>query len=457
MAKVKEYDVLVVGSGAGAIIASQALAQGLKVALIDKGPVGGTCLNLGCIPSKLLVYPADLIRQIKESEKLFIKSTIEGIDFASIMNRMRRSVAKSRQQIEKSLKASSRLDFYNATGHFVADYTLGVGGQKIKGKKIFLVAGARPLIPDIKGLEKVDYLTNETLLDLKKRPKSLVIIGGGYVAAEYSHFFEAMGTRVVVIQRNERMVKNEEPEISRLLQEKLSQRLKVVLNTEVISIKQEEENVVVIGKDKQSGKEKEYRTERILVAAGRQSNADLLAVAKSGIKLDERGYIKVNQYLETSKANVWALGDIIGKKMFRHVANEEAQVAWINSQGLDHKHKVNYLAAPHAIFSWPQIASVGLTEAEARRDYDILVGRARYKDVVKGEAMAEEDGLAKIIIARESGKILGYHIIGPYAPSLIQEVVTVMNNGGDVSSLARPIHIHPALSEIIIAPLRNLQ
>jgi mycothione reductase len=457
VAKIKEYDVLVVGSGAGAIIADRALSQGLKVALVDKGPVGGTCLNLGCIPSKLLIYPADLIRQIKESEKLFIKSAIERVDFALIMNRMRRSVAGSRRQIEESLKTNPRLDFYNTTGHFVADYTLEAGKQKIKGKKIFLVAGARPLIPNIKGLGEVDYLTNETLLDLKERPESLIIIGGGYIAAEYSHFFEAMGTRVTIIQRGERMVKDEEPEISRLLQEKLSRRLEVILNTEVVLAKQEKKNVVVVGKDKQLGKEKEYRAERILVAAGRQSNTDLLKVGKSGIEIDERGYIKVNQYLETSKENIWALGDIIGKKMFRHVANEEAQVAWVNSQGLDHKHEVNYLAAPHAIFSWPQIASVGLTEAQARETYDVLVGRAKYKDVVKGEAMAEEDGLAKIIIDRESGKILGYHIIGPYAPSLIQEVVAVMSNNGDVSSLARPIHIHPALSEVILAPLRNLR
>jgi len=457
VARVKEYDVLVVGSGAGAIVVDQALARGLKVALVDKGPVGGTCLNLGCIPSKLLIYPADLIRQIKESEKLFIKSTLERVDFASIMNRMRRSVVESRRRIEEGLRADPRLDFYNATGHFISDYTLEVGKQKIKGRKVFLAAGARPLIPKIEGLGGVDYLTNETLLNLRERPESLIIIGGGYIAAEYGHFFEAMGTKVTILQRGERMIKDEEPEISQLLQEKLSWRLAVVLNTEAVLVKQEKKKVVVVGKDRQSGREKEYQAEKILIAAGRQSNADLLKVGKSGIEVDERGYIKVNQYLEASKENIWALGDIIGKKMFRHVANEEAQIAWLNSQSLGHKHKVNYLAAPHAIFSWPQIASVGLTEAQAREAHDVLVGRAKYKDVVKGEAMAEEDGFAKIIIDRKSGKILGYHIIGPYAPSLIQEVVTVMSIDGDVSLLARPMHIHPALSEVILAPLSNLR
>jgi mycothione reductase len=213
--------------------------------------------------------------------------------------------------------------------------------------------------------------------------------------------------------------------------------------------------VAVTGKDSLSGKEITVTAEKIFVAAGRKSNADLLKVENTGVHTDLRGYIQVNEYLETSKKNIWAFGDAIGKAMFKHVANEEAAVAWRNAFH-DHKMKMDYHAIPYAVFTYPEIASVGMTEEEAKKNNKILLGRAQYSDVAKGEAMMEYDGFTKAIVDKETGKILGFHIIGPYAPMLIQEVINAMALGGDISLLAHGLHIHPALPELILRTLGNL-
>lgn len=451
----KKYDVLVIGSGAGMNIASDALSSGFKVAIVDKGPLGGTCLNLGCIPSKLLIFPADRVTEIENSKKFGIETNITKIYFREIMERMRSSIAEDRNQIREGIKHAKNLDFYEGIGHFVEDYTIEVDGKKIMGEKVFIVAGARPFIPNVKGLETVDYLTNETILELDELPKSLVILGGGYIACEFSHFLAAMGSEVTIIQRNMKLVANEEPEISDLLLKEMSKRMKVYVNTEAIEVSKEGNLIKVIGKNKKTGKTIEVIAEKILVASGRVPNSDLLEVHNSGIETNERGFIKVNEYLETSKKNIWAFGDVIGKYMLRHSANKEAVYAWHNSL---HQKKVpmDYNAMPHAIFSYPEIASVGMTEREARNKHKILVGFARYNSVAKGIAMLEEDSFAKAIVNKEDNKILGFHIIGPYASILIQEVINVMANNMEMNAIFKGTHIHPALTELIPSTFSNL-
>ncbi|HXZ94303.1 MAG TPA: FAD-dependent oxidoreductase, partial [Dehalococcoidia bacterium] len=196
----KKYDVIVIGSGCGINIVDEALAHGLSVALVDKGPLGGTCANLGCIPSKMLIFAADRIAEIQEAKKLGIEAEIRSINFNSIMERMRKAVRENQEHMKQELSLIEKLDFYEGGGHFVDDYTIEVTGKKIKGDKIFIASGSRPLIPPIKGLEDVAYITNETILQLKERPESIIIIGGGYIAVEYGHFFAAMGTRVTILE-----------------------------------------------------------------------------------------------------------------------------------------------------------------------------------------------------------------------------------------------------------------
>lgn len=450
----KEYDVVVVGSGSGIIVVDYAVSQGLKAALVDKGPMGGTCLNVGCIPSKLLVYPADRIVEIQEAEKLGISAKIEKIDFKSIMKRMRDIVDNDRKQMERGVKNTDEFEFYDGQAKFVDDYILEVNGERIKGKKIILASGARPLIPPIKGIEDIDYFTNDTIFDIKEKPKSMVIIGGGYIAVEFGHFFSAMGTEVKILQRNKRLVPKSEPEISELLKSEMGKRMEIHTDTEVKEVKKSGNGYTVIGKNRGSREDIEVFGEIILVAVGRRSNADILDVAKSGIKTDKKGYIEVNEFLETNKPNIWAIGDAIGKHMFRHTANREANIVAGNAFG-NEKRKMDFSSVPSAVFTYPEIASVGMTQEEAE-GHDILVGIGKYSDVAMGEAMVENYGFAKAIVDADSGKILGFHIIGPYASILIQEVVNAMALGGDIMNIGKGMHIHPALPEVVIEALNNL-
>ena len=373
------------------------------------------------------------------------------------MGSMRKHVKKSHDRIKESLEKAEDIDFYFGEAHFTGEYTLEVNGQQIKGKTIFIVSGARPFIPSVRGIETVPYLTNESALQLTKRPESMIILGGGYIAAEFAHFFEAMGTRVTIFQRNRRLVPDEEPEVSEALRKAFLRRMEIHTSTEVVDVKKSDHGVTVVTRDSE-GKRLEHSAQYLLLACGRKSNADLLRVENSGIKTDERGYIVVDEYFETSKKDIWAFGDAIGKKMFRHSANHEAELVWHNAVH-GKKSRLNYLTVPHAVFSYPEIASIGLTEQEAVKlmgKQEILVGKAMYTDVARGEAMKETEGFTKAVVHGKSGKILGYHIIGPQASILIQEVVNVMAAESNLWAVAKGMHIHPALSEVVLKAFAKL-
>lgn len=452
----KKYDVIVIGSGAGASLVVESMMHGLSTALIDRGPVGGTCLNLGCIPSKMLIFPADRIMEIREAAKLGIRAEIIEVDFQGIMDRMRQTVGEDRESMKRELEHTPGLDFYEDQAQFVDEYVLKVSGRTIKGKKIVLASGARPLIPSIAGLEQTDYLTNESVLDLKSKPESVIIIGGGYIAAEYGHFFSAMGSRVCILQRGDRLLKNEEPEISALLENQAGQRMEIHTGTEVTDASSQGKACRVVATNKNTGEAREFEAEKLFIAAGRKSNADLLKVENTGVQTDEAGYIIVDDYLETTKKNIFALGDAVGKQMFRHAANYEADLVFENAIHGE-KMKMNFMEVPHAVFSYPEIASVGLTEEVARKLYeDVLVGRAPYRNVARGLAMMEEHGFAKAVVQQGTGTILGFHIIGPHASILIQEVVNAMSAAKTVMPIMNSMHIHPALSELVQSTLGNL-
>lgn len=451
----KNYDVIVIGNGSGGIVSSSAVAHGKEVALIDEEPPGGLCMNFGCIPTKKLTYVADRVVELQEDSKFGIETEIEDIDFASVMERMREDREKSRNHTKQSLKHTEAMDFYPGKAHFVDEYILEINGEKIKGDKIIIATGARPLIPSIKGLENTDYLTNESLLELKEKPKSIVVIGGGYTAIEFGHFLSAMETEATIVEMTDRILNVEEPEISNLLKNKMSKRMKIVTNVKVTEVSKSEKKYKVTGKNTRDSKRVSFYGEKILVAVGRKSNADLLKVENTGVETDKNGYILVNEYMETNKNNIWAMGDATGKHMFKHVANREAMIAARNSLH-DYKERMDYSAVPHAVFGYPEIASVGLTEKEASGKNKILVGKANYSEVARGNAMLEEDSFAKAIVDPESLNLLGFHIIGPQASILIQEAINLMALKINIKHLIG-IHIHPALSELTITTLNNLE
>jgi mycothione reductase len=452
----KEYDVIVIGAGEGLEIAFKALAIGQRVALVDKGHVGGTCMNVGCVPSKMLIYPADRIRDIESAKKLGITAKISRIDFASMMKRVRNTRQKSRQFLLKEIRNSKNLDFYNEQTRFVGDYTLQTRTETIRGRKIFIVSGSRPAIPPIKGLDGIDYLTNENIPDITKKPKSVIVIGGGYIGVEYGHFFSAVGTKVTIVQSRDRLLPNEEPEISSLLGKGMARRMAVITNAEALEVTKRGKECTLAVRSTISGRSKRLTAETILVAAGRRSNADLLSVEKTGVELDGTGYIKVDETLQTSRENIWAFGDAIGKAMFTHAGDLEHRIAWQNATGQE-KIKMDFSAVPHAIYTHPQIASIGLTEEQARLGREILVGRANYSDVVQGDAMMETEGFAKAIVEKGTERILGFHVIGPMASVLIQEVVNAVAAGAGVKSITDRMHIFPAMSELIPETLRSVK
>jgi mycothione reductase len=452
-----EYDLIVIGSGAGMNVASKAVQSGMNVALVEHGLMGGTCLNTGCIPSKVLIYPADVIRGLGEAKGIGVHASVNKVDFPLIMRRMRSFVKVDREQMEEGVSMVEGLKWYRETGEFVGEYQLRVGEETITAPKIVIASGARALVPPIEGLEETGYLDHVSVLDLESLPESLIIIGGGYIACEYGHFFSALGTRVTILEMMPRLLLGEDPEISEVVKRRFSRYADVHTNHRVEKVGHEGDLKVVTAADAESGQGRQFTAEEVMLAAGVRSNADLLKPEKTGVETDERGWIKVDPYLETSKPNIWALGDATGRFMFRHTANYEAEIVSINALS-DHRHQVDYHAVPHAVYGHPQVGAVGFTEDQATEvGYEILVGRARYMDVTKGYAMGEEDGLVKVVVEQGTGKILGCHIVGPHAAILVQQVVYLMNAGEqDYVPLADSQVIHPALSEVVIHAFANM-
>ncbi|HYQ48699.1 MAG TPA: FAD-dependent oxidoreductase, partial [Thermodesulfovibrionales bacterium] len=318
----KRYDVVVIGAGdVGLAVAFKAAADELKVALIDKAQVGGTCVNNGCVPSKTLIHVADRILEIKDSEKLGINADISSLDFRAVMARTRSVVANGSNGIKKAIDDTKNIDFFAAAASFIDERTILAGREKIRGRKIFIASGSRPSIPTLPGLDAVPYLTNETLLRLEDRPESLIMIGSGYIGLEYAHFFSAFGTRVTVIGRSARLLPFEEPEISELLKSEMSRRVDLRMETAVLGVKQTSDGYAVLVKDI-TGRETELTAEKLMVATGRTSNADILNVANAGIETGPGNFITVNDHLETNRKNIWAIGDANGKSMFTHAGDK---------------------------------------------------------------------------------------------------------------------------------------
>jgi mycothione reductase len=453
----KTYDVIVVGAGdVGLAVAFKAISSGLKVALVDKGLPGGTCVNSGCVPSKTLIYTADRIIETRENTKFGIRSGMIDVNFRALMERMRRVVTRGRDAIKRAIKESENLDFINKEGHFIDEQTLATGDQKIRGKQLFIATGARPSVPQIKGLEKSPFLTNESVLGLARRPDSIILIGGGFISLEYAHFFSALGVKVKIIDKNPTLLPFGEPEISKLLKKELEKRIELHLGVETMEIEQGSNGYTVLVKDIRTGRGKRITAAEVMVNAGRKSNADLLKLEHAGIETDHANFIKVDKYLRTNKKHIWALGDAIGRKMFTHAGDKEAELAWHNAR---HRKKIrmDFESVPYAVYTHPQIASVGLTEQQARQHHEILVGRTLYSDTVMGEAMMERNGFAKAVVEKGTRRILGFHIIGPHAAMLIQEVANAIIHNADVESITGCMHIFPALSNIVPATFDNLE
>jgi mycothione reductase len=453
-----QYDLIVIGTGAGQNVAAQAFSMGLKVAVIDKDPIGGTCLNRGCIPSKVWTTAADVIREAEDAAAIGVHMKLEKADYSLIRKRTWEIVLDGREPMERGVAATPNFDFYNEPGEFVGDMTIQVGKKRITGDKIIIASGAKPYIPPIQNIEDVGYLTNRNIFDLEVLPKSVIVVGGGYIATEFSHFLSAMGVEVTIIGRNPRLLKREDPEVSTAVLAGMARRMRVLVNFEAISASKDAGAKQMIVRDRGTGKEYKISAEEILLAAGRVSNADMLKPWVTGVEVDEQGWIKTNDLLETTKENIWALGDCVNRGQFRHTANYHSDVVFRNAFQ-DSKVKLDEHAIPSAVFSWPQVGSVGMTEQQAiDAGLHIHVGKYFFYDSAKGFAMGDKEAFTKVVVDASNNKILGAHIVGPQASVLVQLVVDLMNAGDETFyPLARAQIIHPALSEVVVRAFSNLQ
>ena len=445
---VKSFDLIVVGSGSGLEVSSQAADGGLSVAVIESGPFGGTCLNRGCIPSKMLIHSADVAEIIRQSELFGITTEVTAINWDFIIRRASETVDADARMIEEGNREQARISVFKDSARFVGHKTLEVGSERITAEQIVIAAGSRPRIPKIEGLESVPYITSDEALRLPKQPRRLAILGAGYIAAELAHFFGALGTEVTIVHRGPRMLRAEDEDVAQRFTEVYERRFRLLLNTTVRRVRQQRGEMVldvVVG-----GRQESLVADALLLAVGRVPNADTLEVTNAGVDVDERGFIPTDEYMETNVEGVWALGDIVGRYLLKHSANLEAAYVAHNMLNPEAKVAVDYHAMPHAIFASPQVAAVGTSEQDAReQDVKFVVASYRYIDTAYGSSIEDKDGFVKVLADPDSRQILGCHIIGTDASVLIQEVVNVMRMRAPLSMIGQSIYVHPALPEVV--------
>jgi len=455
---VRRFDLIIIGSGAGLNIAEPLASQGLKVAIIEKGPLGGTCLNRGCIPSKMLIHSADVVETIKNAHLFGIKVGGYDVDFPSIVERVTDWVDEDSRGIEESFKGIDNPVLFKGGCRFVGNKTISVANETITAEKILIAAGGRPAIPELEGLEGSGFITSDEALRLKKQPKVLTILGGGYIAAEMAHFFGSLGTTVNIVEKHNTLVYREDEEIAQKFTAIFRAKYNVLTGYEPTRVTKSGNAYRVALRDAR-GKYSSISSDQLLVATGRRPNSDGLDVEKTGVKTDERGFIIADEYLETNVKGIYAIGDVLGHYLFRHSANLESEYDFYNMLDPAKKVPVDYTAMPHAIFTSPQIAGVGKIEQELRSEKaDYLVGRYEYIDTAMGKAIEDGSGFVKILVDRKTKRILGCHIMGSDASTLIHEVLVAMKSGdGSIGNILRTVHIHPAMSEVIQRAASSLQ
>lgn len=456
----EDFDLILFGTGSALNVLEPFLEMHphRRVAVIEREQPGGICLTRGCIPSKMLVRAADVVQAIRRAPAYGIRVGPARPDFARVVRAMRRHVDHESEEIAKGLRSDPRIEFIQGTAAFDGPNTLHVGRRRLRASTIFLCTGSRPLVPEIEGLADVAYDTTDTIFHIKRLPRSLVIVGGGYIAAEFGHFFSAMGTKVTILGRNRRFHPDEEPEIGAVVRRQLGTRCRIETGNKVVRVSKRGKKLLV--EAWQGGRKLVVSGERLLLAAGRRSNTDWLEAPKGGVEVDEEGWIKVDQHLATTALGVYAFGDALGRHLFKHTANYESEVAFRNAFS-NEKTEPDYHAVPRAVFTDPEVAAVGMGEADAIDTVgrqNVLVGSYRFQDTARGKAMGSMDHFVKGLVDARSGKILGAHIVGPQASTLIQEVIAAMNSAGvQVDAIRNAIHIHPALPEVVERALGRLE
>ena len=452
------YDLAVIGTGSGNSIVDDRFAH-LRVAIIEEHVFGGTCLNVGCIPTKMYVYPADLARQARHAPDLGVDTTYDGVRWAEVRDRIFGRIDPIAAGGEDYRRGLPNVDVLAGHARFTGDHALTVAmndgtTEEVTADRIVIAAGSRVQVADVPGLDEVDFHTSDTVMRLPELPQRMTILGGGFVAAEFAHVFSALGTEVTQVQRGPRLLMAEDEDVSAAFTRIASAQWDVRLGTTATKVARDGSTTRVTLSDGT-----EVETDVLLVATGRVSNADRLGLEHTSIRVED-GAVVVDEHQRTTAPGVWALGDVANSYYLKHVANHEARVVQHNLLHPDDLVASDHRFVPSAVFTSPQIASVGLT-SQAAREQGIAHTTAvqDFADVAYGWAMESphDDLFVKLVADAAGERLLGAHIIGPQASNLVQPLVQGLSLGSSVRDLARGQYwIHPALAEVVENALLKL-
>lgn len=449
------FDLIIVGAGSGNMIPGPDHA-GWNIAIVEKDAFGGTCLNRGCIPSKMLIQAAEVADTIHNAATFGLTARVEHVDWTHIVNRVWQRIDPIATAGQQWRRTQPNTTVVTGEARFLDAHTLEVNGQQLTAPKIVLAAGSRPAIPAIPGLDQVRYHTSDTIMRLPQQPRRLAILGGGYIAAELGHFFAALGTQVTLIHRGARLLEREDADISQRFTDLYARHCTLRLHTQIHSVQPQADGIHLEFTGAQAPAS--VTADAFLVATGRIPNTDLLDVARAGIAVNAQGRVVTNAFYETNVPGIWALGDITNPHQLKHAANADARVVAYNVAHPTTPRRGNDTAMPHAVFASPQVASVGLSEREVQaQGWPYLVGKRAYSDTAYGWAIDDTTSVVKLLAHAETRQLLGAHILGPQASILLQPLVNAMRFGETVDQLAHDtLYIHPALTEVVEQALLEL-
>lgn len=481
---VTHYDIALIGSGSGNSLPGPELAD-RSIVMIDRGVgpdrvFGGTCLNLGCIPTKMFVHTAELAAAPREASRFGLTETLDTVDWPAIRDRIFGRIdpiGEGGLVYRRDHEDNANLTLLRGTGRFTGPREMEValhegGTEHITADVFVLGAGSRPVLPPVPGIEVVEPLTSDTIMRIDALPRSLAILGSGVVAAEFAHVMSALGVDVTIIARSGTLLRQQDEEIAAAYTAAARERCTVITGFDATSARRTTAGQVELtGTVRTAEGSREERTitaEGLLVATGRRPNADLLDVRAAGIVADAAGRVQVDPYQRvlgedgTVLEGMWAFGDLSSPHQLKHVANHELRIVKHNLLHPRDLRRSDTMPIPFGIFAHPTIAGVGLTEQEARalgerEGFAVRVARQMYGDVAYGWALEDTHDFAKVIVRSDTGQILGAHIIGPEATTLIQPLVQAMSTGQSVADIARTQYwIHPALTELVENALLQL-
>ena len=452
------FDAIVVGSGqAGPALAARLSGAGMKVAVVERGKFGGTCVNNGCTPTKAMVasaYVAHMARRAREYGVL--AGAKPRVDLKRVRARKDAIVRNSRNGVQKWMEGLKSAKVYRGHARFTAGDALSVSGETLRAERIFLDVGGRPLVPNMPGVDTVPFLTSETVMDLERVPEHLVVVGGSYVGLEFAQMFSRFGARVTVVEMGARLVGREDEDVSQAVQEFFeAEGIDVRVGAECLSAKKTARGLT-IGVDCKKGAPR-VRGSHLLLAVGRVPNTDDLGLEAAGIAIDKRGYIEVNEELRTSNPRVWALGDCNGKGAFTHTAYNDYEIVadnLLSNAGRKHTDRIPV----YALYTDPPLGRVGMSEAEIKKaGIKALVGKRPMTRVARAVEKGETHGFLKIHVEAGSKRILGAALLGTGADEAVHSLIDAVYARTPYTEFQRRVRIHPNVSELLPTVLEDLK